>query len=54
LSQAVLRLQENPALLEELGKNARKAVQQFDRETVPSRFLRWIQQAVTGGKTRAS
>jgi glycosyltransferase involved in cell wall biosynthesis len=50
LAQAVRRLQENPALLEELGKNARNAVGQFDRETVLSRFLSWIKEAVTGGK----
>ena len=50
LAQAVRRLQENPALLEELGKNARNAVGQFDRETVLSRFLSWIKAAVTGGK----
>jgi glycosyltransferase involved in cell wall biosynthesis len=42
LSASVRRLHEDPRLLKELGENAREAVQQFDREVVLGKLLKWI------------
>jgi len=43
LSSAVRLLCEDSNLLKEFGNNARKAVEQFDRELVLGKLLRWLQ-----------
>jgi colanic acid biosynthesis glycosyl transferase WcaI len=49
LAASVRRLYEDPNLLKELGKNARKAVEQFDREVVLGKLLEWMQPATISG-----
>jgi colanic acid biosynthesis glycosyl transferase WcaI len=43
LATSVQRLFENSILLNELGKNAREAVNQFDREAVLGKLSKWIE-----------
>ncbi len=50
LVASVRRLYEDSGLLKALGGNARKAVDQFDREVVLGKLLEWMQPATNGGK----
>jgi colanic acid biosynthesis glycosyl transferase WcaI len=54
LAASVRRLYEDPNLLKELGKNAREAVKQFDRDVVLGKLLAWVQPARRNGHSTSS
>ena len=50
LSEAILTLKENNALLDELGKNSLKASQEYNRKVLACKMLSYIEPMVTKRK----